>query len=99
MPLLLPHQYQEFEALSGILTMFSTGRGCNTELGGCGNPGILAGYSALKGGSGPSDYILPPNITVSGGGSSSGFVLTATIGNVHISSIFTNNCWNWFCCR
>ena len=75
--------------LSGTLVMVSTGKGYNTlptvSLTGGGNAGCITGFSALVGGSG---YIKPPTLTVTGGGGS-GFVGTALIGNVTVSSTFT----------
>jgi hypothetical protein len=75
--------------LSGTLVMVSTGKGYNTlptvSLTGGGNPGCITGFSALVGGSG---YIKPPTLSVTGGGGS-GFVGTALIGNVTVSSTFT----------
>ena len=75
--------------LSGTLVMVSTGKGYNTlptvSLTGGGNAGCITGFSTLVGGSG---YIKPPTLTVTGGGGS-GFVGTALIGNVTVSSTFT----------
>jgi hypothetical protein len=75
-------------ALSGTLVLVSTGKGYNVlptvSLTGGGSPGSITGFSALVGGSG---YIKPPTLTVTGG-EGSGFVGTALIGNVTVSSTF-----------